>query len=153
MSLLDDIPEGDLVGLDTACWIYAVESHPTFEPVVQSFILGRLKTGKNLAGSSLLALAELLVLPLKLGRRDLVDTYRAYFQPGPNWSVWEVTRVVIEKAAELRAKYALKLADAIHVASAILQQASVFLCNDNGLRRVKEIKVLIVADYVTAGTP
>ncbi len=55
MSLLADVPEGVLVALDTVAWIYEVEAHPTFRPIIHPFFRDRLGTGRNPAGSSLLA--------------------------------------------------------------------------------------------------
>ena len=148
MTLLEAIPEGALVALDTVAWIYEVEAHPVFGPVVNSFFQERLATGKNDAGSSLLALGELLVQPLAKGDKDLADRYRSYFVPSEDWQVWEVTRDVIERAAELRALYRLKMIDALHVSSALVNNAQLFVSNDEGLRRVKEIQVLILSDFV-----
>jgi predicted nucleic acid-binding protein len=152
VNLFDDIPEGTLVGLDTAAWIYEVEANPRFGPVIRPFFRDRLALGKNRAGSSLIALGELLVQPLAVGRADLVAEYRTYFRQSGKFSVWEVTREVVEKAAELRAKYRLKMIDALHVASAIVNRADSFVCNDHGLRRVSEVKVLVLGDYVASGS-
>jgi hypothetical protein len=33
MSLLDDIPPGSLVALDTVIWIYELEANPIFGPI------------------------------------------------------------------------------------------------------------------------
>ncbi len=102
MNLLDDIPEGSLVALDTVIWIYAVEADPVFGPIVRPFFDDRLATGRNRAASSLLALGELLVQPLSLGRTDLMVRYRGYFTATPSFSVWQISRQVVETAAELR---------------------------------------------------
>lgn len=152
MSLLDDIPEGELVALDTAVWIYEVELHPSFGPVVNPFFRDRLAWGKNRAGSSFLTLAELLVQPLSLGRSDLANQYRSYFTASANFSVWEATRPVVEETAALRAKYRLRTIDALLVASAFVNGAGIFLCNDKGLRRVTEIKVLVLSDYLPSAS-
>lgn len=146
MTLVDVIPEGELVALDTVAWIYEVEAHPVFGPIVNPFFHDRIATAKNPAGSSLLALGELLVQPLSAGRKDLADRYRSYFTASGNWFVWEVTRAVVEQAASLRAKYRIKMLDALHVASAVLNQARHFVTNDAELRKVTEIKVVILAD-------
>jgi predicted nucleic acid-binding protein len=153
MILIDDIPEGALVGLDSMIWIYEVESDPVFGPVVRPFFQQRLSTGRNRAGSSLLLLGELLVRPLAQGRTDLVNRFRAAIIPSPGFLVWEATRDVVEQAAALRVKYRLKMLDALHVASAVVNRADFFLTNDEGLRRVNEVKVLILADYVTLMPP
>jgi len=71
VTLLDDIPEGSLVALDTMVWIYEFEAHPVFGPIVHPFFRDRLDAGKNRAGSSLLTLGELLVQPLASGRADI----------------------------------------------------------------------------------
>jgi predicted nucleic acid-binding protein len=107
MSLLDHIPEGDLVALDASIWIYEFEANPTYGPIVHPFFRDRLDVGKNRCGSSLLTLAEVLVQPLGLGRKDLADRYRAAFVPRPGFEVWEMTREVIERSADLRARYRL----------------------------------------------
>jgi hypothetical protein len=153
VNLLDAIPEGMLVGLDTAPWIYEVEAHPVFGPIVQPFFRDRLGAGKNPAGSSLLALGELLVQPLAVGRGDLANRYQAYFISAANWSVWEVSRDVVETAAALRAKYRLKMMDALHLASAVVNGAAFFLGNDDGLRKVTEVQVLVLKDYTAPVVP
>ena len=153
MSLLDDIPEGSLVALDTMVWIYEFESHPVFGPIVHPFFRDRLDTAKNRAGSSLLTLGELLVQPLAVGRNDIADQYRQLFTPGPVFSVWDITRDVVEQAAALRAKHRVKMLDAVHVAAAILNGATIFISNEEGLRRVTELKVLVLADYVPPPSP
>jgi predicted nucleic acid-binding protein len=153
MSLLDDIPEGTLIGLDAAVWIYEFEGNPTYGPVVHPFFRDRLDAGKNRFGSSLLTLGELLVQPIVLGRTDLADRYRAAFLPRPGFEAWEITRDVIERAAALRAKYRLKTVDALHMAGAVLNRADLFLSNDHGLARVAEIKVLVLKNYLPRATP
>ncbi|MBI4604023.1 MAG: hypothetical protein HY721_18865 [Planctomycetes bacterium] len=104
MSLLDDIPVGSLVALDTVAWIYEVEAHATFGPIVRPFFSERLEMGENRAGSSLLTLGELLVQPLSLGRADIASWYRS--------------------------------------------RADLLVTNDQGIRRVKEIRVLVLSDYL-----
>lgn len=153
MNLLDDIPENTLVGIDAVIWIYEFENNPVFAPLTGPFFRDRLNTGKNRAGASVLTLGELLVKPLMLGRADLVTAYRTAFSPRPGFDVWEATRDVVEKAAELRAKYKLKMLDAPHTASAVMNRADLFLTNDDGLRRVTEIRVLVLKDYLPATTP
>ncbi len=136
------------MALDTVAWIYEVEAHSVFGPIVRPFFRDRLDAGKNQAGSSILTLGELLVQPLAAGRPDIADRYRAFFQPGSRFAVWEVTRGVVEHAAQLWAKYRLTMIDALHLATAVANGASLFLSNDRNLRQVIEIKVLVLADYL-----
>ena len=148
MNLLDDIPDGALIALATVVWIYEVEAHPVYGPIVRPFFRDRMDTRINRAGSSLLALGELLVQPLSVGRSDLVDQYRAFFKSDDSFTVWDVNRDGVELAASLRAKHRLKMLDALHVAAALQNGAEIFLTNDAEIRRVPGIKILILADYV-----
>jgi predicted nucleic acid-binding protein len=95
-----------------------------------------------------------LVQPLAHGRQDLVDRYRQIITPSPDLTVWEVGRDVIETAASLRARYRVRMLDAIHIASAVVHGADCFITNDEGLRRIQEVRILILADYLplTAGS-
>ncbi|MGP0069180.1 MAG: type II toxin-antitoxin system VapC family toxin [Isosphaeraceae bacterium] len=45
-------------------------------------------------------------------------------------------------------RYAIKMLDAIHVASAVVHGADCFITNDQGIRRIQEIQILILSDYL-----
>ena len=51
-----------------------------------------------------------------------------------------------ERAAYLRAKYSIKSPDALQLASAIEAGCEAFLTHDFGLRRITDIKILIVGE-------
>jgi predicted nucleic acid-binding protein len=150
VNILDAIPTGSLVALDTVVWIYEFEFHPIFGPITR--ILFREGFGKAVcrAACSLLVLGEVLVEPLARSRTDVADRYRLTISPGPDLIVWPISRDVIETAAFLRAKYRIKMLDAIHVGSAVVHRADVFVTNDGGLRRISEIPILILSDYLPA---
>ena len=148
MTLLDRIPSGTLVAVDTAPWIYAFEINPRYEPILRPLFDLRFATGLNRAGASALVVAEILTHPISLGRHDLVATYRHFFQDAGRVAVWTVDNSVAERAATLRVKYRLKLIDALHVAAAIENTAAVFVRNDVELRRVTEIPVLVLDDFL-----
>jgi predicted nucleic acid-binding protein len=57
-----------------------------------------------------------------------------------------ITPAVAERAAHLRAKYNIKAPDALQVASAIEAGCEAFLTHDFGLRRITDIKVVIVGE-------
>ena len=56
----------------------------------------------------------------------------------------EVDAAVIERATRLRAGYAFRTPDAIHLATAIDTSSDVFLTRDNRLLQCKEITVQLV---------
>ncbi|NEO88850.1 MAG: PIN domain-containing protein [Moorea sp. SIO3G5] len=51
-------------------------------------------------------------------------------------------------AAQLRAKYGLKLRDGFQVATAITNGCEALLTNDDQFRRVSDLQVLVVEDFV-----
>ena len=147
MTLLETIPEGMLVALDTMVWIYEFEAHPRFGPLTGAFFRDALGSGRNPAGTSILALGELLVRPLAEGRLDLVDQYRRVLSNGFGLTVWEVSREAVQRAAAIRVRHGLKMIDALHVASAIVNGAGAFLTNDGAFRRVDELQVILLGDH------
>ncbi len=50
-------------------------------------------------------------------------------------------------AAELRAKYGVKTPDALFLATAILENADVFVTNDVRLKKIEEMNFLILDEY------
>jgi predicted nucleic acid-binding protein len=150
VSILDAIPLGSLVALDTVVWIYEFEFHPVFGPVTRTLFRDGFDKAVCRAACSLLVLGEVLVQPLVKSRTDLADQYRLIISQGPDLTVWPIGRDVIETAAFLRAKYRIKMIDAIQVASAVVYGADVFVTNDAGLRRISEVPILILSDYLPA---
>jgi predicted nucleic acid-binding protein len=56
---------------------------------------------------------------------------------------------VAESAAELRARYNLSLTDALQMAAALAAGCDAFLTNDTALKRVTELRVLVLDDLQT----
>jgi predicted nucleic acid-binding protein len=148
MSLIDDIPVGAVVGLDTPVFIYFIEAHPDYGPIVEPLVRTRITPGHNVAVTSPISLAEVLVQPLRVGRADLVLAYRALLTGWPNIALRDITPVQAEMAADLRARYGIDLTDACQLAAALADKATVFVTNDAQLRRVTELTVLILSDYL-----
>ncbi|MGB7159489.1 MAG: type II toxin-antitoxin system VapC family toxin [Tepidisphaeraceae bacterium] len=93
--------------------------------------------------TSQLSRLECRCLPLKQNDRILLHLYDTFFA-GPELSVAEVTRAVIDRATELRARFNFKAPDAIHLASAIEMGADVFLTGDQQLTRCSAIPVELI---------
>jgi predicted nucleic acid-binding protein len=133
------------IGLDTNVFIYYIEEHPVLMEKVE-FIINKIEDGKAIGITSYVTLLELLVKPIREGRFDLVDQYRTILSG--KLEMVPLDEMVSIKAAELRAKYGLRTPDAIQLASVIYKKGDVFVTNDIGLKRVKEIKVLTLEDIV-----
>lgn len=82
--------------------------------------------------------------PLRAVDAPLLATYDAFFARG-RLVVVEVTGPVIDRATDLRVKYGFKTPDALHLASAIVGGADVFVTGDVALARCTEVRVEIVS--------
>lgn len=143
---LDDLEQYHLVALDTSLFIYQMERHPTYLPLTR-LLFQRVEQGLNSAEISVLLLTEVLTAPKRVDDRRLVQAYRRLFRQFPNLQVRDIDRDVAELAADLRARFDLRTPDALHTASAIVHGAQVFVTNDNRLKKVTDISILVLSDY------
>ena len=136
------------MGLDTSLFIYHIEGSSRFaEPAGVAF--DELAHGTIDGVTSVLTLMELVVKPLQLGRVDIANEYEVLVANYPNLLIAEIDRSTARRAAELRADYRLRPPDALQVAACLQEGADVFLTNDRDLRRVKEIEVILLEDFIT----
>ena len=135
-----------LLALDTSIFIYHFESHPTYLPFTRS-ILQTVAAGARDAIISELVLLELLVKPMSLEQEELADQYEILLEHFPHLKICPIQRAVIRRAAQLRGRYRMKTPDAIHLASALENGATLFIGNDRGLRVVQGIEVMVLKDF------
>lgn len=153
VSLLDDLPVGAVTGFDTAPLIYLIEGHAIYGPIVLPLFADRFEKGINPATTSTITLAEVLVKPLLRGLNNVIVRYRAYLTQTSHQGVVPISLNTAEQAADLRARYGLRLPDACQIAAALEAGATHFVTNDKNLRKVTELKVLVLEDYVTSTNP
>jgi predicted nucleic acid-binding protein len=137
--------------LDTNPIIYAFEDHPTFGSIVRP-TFESIERGIVEGYLSTVSIVEVLTAPLRASNALLAENYRRFFREAANISKVPLSTSIAQKAAELRAQYDLKTADAIVAATALESRCEVLLTNDNDLKRLTEVKVLFVGDYVTGGS-
>lgn len=131
---------GPKVYLDANFFIYALEAVEPWAKVARE-ILAALDHGDLTAVTSELTLAECLVKPLELGKKDTAEAYLALLKDRRFLSVPPVHREILVEAARLRARSRIKLPDAIHAATALQKGCSSFLTNDDRLR-IEGIEIL-----------
>jgi len=131
------------IGLDTNVLIYYIEEHPLFLKKVE-LLIDKIEDGKAIGITSYVTLLELLVKPILEGRIDLANQYKTILSN--KLEMVPLDEAVSLKAAELRAKYGFRTPDAIQLASVIHRKGDVFITNDTGLKKTKEIKVLTLDD-------
>jgi len=143
MKLDDAFQNVNFVGLDTSPFIYFVERNYIYVDIMRE-VFRRLTEGDFQAYSSVITLTEVLVQPLRQNNQNLADQYRHLLFSGVNFKLLPINPLVAEIAAKLRAKYNLRMPDALQISTALENGCDAFLCNDKNLKRVTELKILIL---------
>ena len=107
-----------------------------------------LDTGEIEAITSTITLLEVLIYPFRTGNEALAEKYRDILLYCEGLTTFEILHEVSEMSSRLRAKYSIKTPDAIQIGVGILYGADKFLTNDPDLRKVSEIQVLILDDFL-----
>ncbi len=138
-----------VIGLDTAIFIYHFEAHPTYLPLTTA-ILNRVQAGEPHAVISVITLMEINVHPWRLRQPRIAQTYEALLVNFPHLQVLDVNRDVARLAAQIRAGYNLRPADALHIASALVGGATLWVSNDKQHQRVSDLlPIVILEDYIS----
>lgn len=149
MGRLRQALQGQKVYLDANIFIYSVEMIAPWANELNDVFVG-LKSSEFSAVTSNLSLSECLVLPFKQNRQDLVQVYRKTFLSRSYLNVSPIDNDVLIFAANVRAQSNLKLPDAIHAATALMQQCTALLTNDAGFSRVPGIELFLLSDWVSS---
>lgn len=146
MGLVDEL-RGLRVCIDTAPIIYFIEKNPRYLNVVRP-VFAEIDAGRIEAITSTITLLEVLVQPIKANNRSLAEQYREVLLYSEGLTTFEILHEVSEMSSELRAKYSIKTPDAIQVAVSILYGANKFITNDPALKKVSDIDVLVLDDFL-----
>jgi predicted nucleic acid-binding protein len=150
MELLrDGLARHAVIGLDTSIFIYHLEAHPRYQPFTRELLTG-VQAGRQTAVTSTVMIMELTVRPWQLGRPAVAREYEALLVHFPNLTLADITRGVARRAAQLRARYNVRPADALQVATALLHEATAFVTNDRRLTRLAtELEVIVLEDLAS----
>lgn len=141
------LPEAGIVCLDTSAVIYAVEGIEPFASLLAP-LWKHARDGMVEIGGSQLLLLESLVKPVRDGDSQTEDIYREVLTGTEEFHLLPITLEVLELAIQLRAEHRLRTPDAIHAATALIAGCIQFLTNDVHFRRVKNLPVIVLGDYV-----
>ncbi len=141
MGLIERLGGGP-VALDTACFIYFIEEHPTYLPAVEP-IFAAIAGGRMRAVTSALSLLEVLVVPYRAGDAALAGRYERLLTHSRGLRVVDLDRTQLRAAAQLRAVHAkLRTPDAMQIAAALSARCVAFVTNDRELPTVAGLEVL-----------
>ena len=132
------LPAGALVVVDTAPLIYLLEDHPQFLPGFIGLFEAEAAGALQIAVSTL-TVAEVLTGPMHTGQDALASRYEVALC---RFTVVPVDLGVAVLAARLRARYGLKLPDAIQLATALSLGAAALVTHDRDFARVHGLAIL-----------
>jgi len=143
----DFLERYSILGLDTMTFIYHFEENEDYLPFTRALVElsedGRIE-GKTSAITQL----EILVKPRENGDELLADEYRLILEDFPHLEVIPVDAQVADLASAIRAKYKFRTPDAIQIATSILKGTQAFVTNDESLKNVKEIEIIVMREVL-----
>ena len=141
------LPPSGPVYADTQIFIYSVEQHPLYAPLLRP-LWSAAASGTVEVVSSELTLMETLVGPLKQGNSALEADYEQFFNCR-GIRLIPITATILRAGARLRAAVPpLRTPDAIHTATAQDCQCSLLLTNDTGFRRITGLPITLLDDVL-----
>ena len=147
MGLIDDLGSGP-VAVDTSVFIYFIEEHPDYLPIVKP-LFEQIDAFRRTAMTSALTLLEVLVVPYRAGNLDLGRRYEALLIRSTGLRLVEISREQLKMAAQLRALHpSVKTPDALQLAAALTGRSRTLLTNDRQLPDLPGLSVIQLRDYL-----
>ncbi len=149
MGLIDAIGAGP-VALDTVVFIYFIEEHPRFLPILLP-VFESIDSQRIAAVTSSLTLLEVLVVPYRSGNVALAERYEEILGGSRGLRLLDIDRSQLRTAAHLRALYSgLRAPDSIHLSAALHGGCSCLVTNDRTLPSIAGLRILQIDDFTGA---
>ncbi len=116
---------------DTMLFVYLLEDHPLHADRIRQ-ILTRMQDRRDTLCTSSLAMGETLAGPYRKGAQKVIEQIESFFKSSAV-EVISFTATTAIPFARIRAKYAIRPPDAIHLACAAEAGTDLFLTNDSSL--------------------
>jgi predicted nucleic acid-binding protein len=136
------------IGLDTNPIIYLFEQHPRYFSLVEE-LFAYLKSPGVRGITSIITLIETCVQPQREGRVDLVRIYEQTLLNSQQIQMVSIDLTLARRAIRLRAQHGFRVPDALQLSAALEHGATLFVTNDHRMKRVTEVPVVILDDYVS----
>jgi predicted nucleic acid-binding protein len=124
--------------VDTAPWIYLLQDHPDFAPRFAG-LFEAAEAGTLRLALTPITLAEVLSGPHKAGQTALAARYE---QALTQFEWVNLSPAIANLAAQLRARYELKLPDALQLAAALDMGAAALVTHDRDFSKVEGLPIL-----------
>jgi len=146
MGLMADLGRGP-VAIDTAIFIYFIEEHPKFLPLIEP-LFREADRGHMELVTSALTLLEVLLVPYRTGDHLLAARYESLLTRSRGVRIGDISRDLLRAAAHLRAATGVKTPDSLQLVAALATGSTAFLTNDRDLPNIPGIRILQLQSYV-----
>jgi predicted nucleic acid-binding protein len=146
VGLIADLGPGPV---DTAVFIYLIEEHPRYLPLILP-LFEEADQGRRTVITSALTLLEVLVVPYRTLDARLAQRYEMLLARSRGVRLVEVTREHLRVPGQFRALGSVRTPDALQLACAMTNGCRTFLTNDRGLPRVTNLRVIELKSYARA---
>jgi len=136
------------IAIDSMVFIYHFANHPLYAPF-STYLLNKAERREITLFTSIISIVECMVLPNKKNDLELVAEYEKVFQSFPNLEITPLDWPLAQLISKLRAHYPkIRLPDLANIAAGLIAGADLFVTNDKQLKKIKEIKTIILEDYI-----
>ena len=142
------LPTAGSVYIDANAIIYSVERVEPYRELLAP-VWEEAGAGRFTLASSELVVLETLIKPLREGNARLEVLFRSILTAAEIELV-PATLAIWEDAARIRASTGLKTSDALHAATALSAGCALFITNDADFRRVQDLPIVVLDDFVNA---
>ena len=143
------LPTSGPVYLDADVVIYSIEKIEPYWSLLQPMWQAA-RDGDFLLVSSELLLLETLVKPIQAGDKQLEQIFRQLLLTSTDIQLYPISLPILEQAIHLRASLNLKTPDAIHAATALSLNCTLFLTNDKIFSRIPNLPATILHQALSA---
>jgi predicted nucleic acid-binding protein len=135
------------IALDTNIFIYHLDANSKYL-VLTDHLFSWLESKGSAAVTSTVTMTEVLVKPYREQDIASAEKCRALLATYPNLEWISPDLALADLAAELRAIHRLRTPDALQAATALQASATAIVTNDPLFKRIPDINVLVLDEYV-----
>ncbi len=128
-------------------FIYYIEDHPAFAPLVDPLFRDA-DRGRRAIVTSALTVLEVLVVPYRAGDVGLAARYEALLTRSRGVHLVELDRDQLRGAAQLRALHRLRTPDALQLAAALGRRCATFVTNDRALPSIPGLRIVQLSAHL-----
>lgn len=134
------------VAVDTAVFIYFIEEHDLYLPIIEP-LFAEVADGEREIVTSALTLLEVMVVPFRVGDAALAARYEALLTRSRGLHLVDIDRDQLRAAAQLRARCGVRTPDALQLAAALQERCSAFVTNDRRLPTLPGLRIVQLDEF------